>query len=329
MTDLESWNVSDSDRGVDSTIEDTEILSSNLAFLNAELQKIELRRDAQIKELAEILLRSERTSLKDNLSDFFSRLLSSDRSTKSTEAICLCTELIQKNVLNTLIEYPDDSFSAGEPVSPKAADRVAYLQNRFTDSAFLAFSATLSKPRAAYFSSFSDVCEEVYHGLCEFRILPIENTEDGKLVRFYKLIEKYELKIVAVCDIPQPNQGTTRYALLRHRHIFAESTLASGKDFSIEISLTPIGKTALSDILSAAAHCGMYPTRIDSLPGSEEQSGLRCHIVFEHAPDRQAPLSLLPEKAVAAFLLYLSLSLPEYTQIGIYQKINPSTKSFS
>lgn len=326
MTDLESWNVSDPSPNSDSIAADAEILSSNLAFLNAEMQKIDHRRDAQLMELAEILLRSERASQKDNLSDFFSRLFSSDRDSKNTESILLCTELIRRNGLHNLTEYLDDSFASGEPVSQKASDRVAYLQNRFTDSAFLAFSEILAKPRAAYFSSFSDVCEEVYHGLCEFCILPIENTEDGKLVRFYKLIEKYELKIVSICDIPQLNQGMTRYALLCHRHISTERVLQHTSDFYLEISLTPIGQTTLADILSAAAHCGMHPTRIDSLPSGDESEVLRHHIVLLHTVDRRSTPSLPPMKAVSAFLLYLSFSLPEYTPLGIYQKITLDTK---
>ena len=103
-----------------------------------------------------------------------------------------------------------------EPISEDASERIAYLKNSYNDAAYIQFAALFSSPRAAYFASVSDVCENVYNGSCEYCILPVETSVDGKLLSFYETILKYNFKINAVYDLQSEN-GYTRYALLSKR----------------------------------------------------------------------------------------------------------------
>ena len=136
-------------------------------------------------------------------------------------------------------------------LSERAAGKIAYVQNAYSDNAYLQFSRELIRPRAAYFDSFSDVCEEVYNGICEYGILPILHERDGKLFRFYALLEKYDLRIVCACDVPcieRDGVTVTRYALIR-------KTLPAVRDGAathMELILPAEDGEDLCDLLHAA-----------------------------------------------------------------------------
>ena len=93
--------------------------------------------------------------------------------------------------------------------------RIAYLQNTFSDRAYRCFSSVFNKVSAAYYPGFSEVCEEVYNGNCTHAILPVQNTRDGQLISFRKLILKYDLKISFVTDIETTDDSNMRFALLQ------------------------------------------------------------------------------------------------------------------
>ena len=58
-------------------------------------------------------------------------------------------------------------------LSENATERIAYLKNSYNDIAYMQFSSLFSSPRASYFGSIGDVCENVYNDNCEYCILPV------------------------------------------------------------------------------------------------------------------------------------------------------------
>ena len=193
-------------------------------------------------------------------------------------------------------------------LSERAADKIAYVKNAFSDNAYLQFSAELNHPRAANFDSFSDVCEEVYNGICEFGILPILHERDGKLFRFYTLLERYELRIVCACDVPCVEQNgvtVTRYALIR-KALSPEGMLSATH---VEL-LLPADSGELCDLLLAAQSCGITPIRLDTRTAGERdvESDMTHQITLQH---RNGDLLL--------FLAFLTLCLPDCTVLGLYR----------
>lgn len=297
---------------------DERVLLFNLSKLSRIRAEEELRRQTQIAELAALFRLSGKSSVRDVLTEFVQLHFSNtDSKTANIDLISLCISLLKSGIVVSTEEITNEAPPMDEVLSPKAANRVAYLQNHFTDEAFLILTAHLQEPRAAYFSSFADVCEEVYNGLCEFCILPVENAEDGKLLRFYSLIEKFDLTPITVCDIESNSESYTRYALLRLKRLNA-TTLSSQPigPKCLEISLVLENGLTLSDVLSAAEYCNMHLSRVDSLPLPYKINEYRYGLVFSVPSETDFPLS------VKAFLLYLSLLLPESSVTGIYTRVS-------
>ena len=93
--------------------------------------------------------------------------------------------------------------------------KISYLKNVFSDRAYSLFSSVTEKPSAVYFTSFREVCEEVFFGRCKYAILPIYTSSDGPLASFRHLISKYDLKISHVTDVETDSDAYMRFALLQ------------------------------------------------------------------------------------------------------------------
>ena len=194
-------------------------------------------------------------------------------------------------------QWLDWYLPAGDEPSAAAHNRIAYQRNRFTDEAFTRFSTLLRDARAAYPHTFRAVCDEVAGGTCEYCILPVESSGEGRLHAFTSLIEAYGLKIVAVCTVPIGDGRETLYALLR-RSLLPLRT-PDGTPWWSEISCDTSGRGP-EGILGGAALCGMVPEYAEFRRGS-----LRA--VFP--PDGDLP----------AFLLFLSLAYPHFEITGLFR----------
>ena len=195
-------------------------------------------------------------------------------------------------------------------ISETAMGKIAYVQNSYSDNAYLQFSKAIPTPRAAYFDSFSDVCEEVYNGICEYGILPVLHEREGKLFRFYDLLEKYDLRIVSACDVPTAERDYitfTRYALI------ARSLPSPQESFSHMEILLPAeggGNDALCDLLRAAQACSLTPERLDTRTseGYDGSLSMMHRITLTiGSPD------------IRPFLAFLSLDIPRATVLGLYR----------
>jgi hypothetical protein len=212
-----------------------------------------------------------------------------------------------------------------EPMEAFARGNIAYQHSIYTDEAFLHFSRVLPTARAVYSDSFSGVCEQVFNGLCEYCILPLENTQDGKLVRFYHLIQKYELKIELTCRVTtSDNRHSTVFGLCR-RGLSWPLLPMPHKDFCFEFLFwQEPERVTLGELLTAASACSLSLVRVDCLPRSDEEilmgAGYPFALSFDISAERSyEPVS--PEQDFLAFLLYLAVHSPSALPLGIYQSL--------
>lgn len=237
----------------------------------------------------------------------FGRQLEEIRATE--QAVYLCQEIC--DLLRQRAPFAEEGLLLEEAEEPTEHARglIIYQRSGYADSAYLRFAPLLDAPRALYAHSFSAVCEAVYNGLSEFCILPIENSAEGQLNSFSRLIDRFELKTVATCDIPA-NDGvrSTRFALLRRDPV--PLTAPSERHHRYFACASPIAATPSPAKLLQAAHlCGLDLTRMDS----------RAALDAENGDERQVHLVFSAQKGdLAAFLIYLSMAAPQCEPNGIY-----------
>ncbi len=225
---------------------------------------------------------------------------------------------------------PAHKSSTPSPLPGTARGRIAYMAGAFADKAYLRLAATVPGARAAAFHSFVDACEEVRGGLCEYCILPLENTASGKLTAFARLILRYRLCTVAVCDLENgATEGQiTRFALLRRAPESGLSDVDTPPDAPAESDRTnaprylellhTVGDPAVSELLGAAAFCGLKLSRIDTLPPMDDPDLL--------AEADGSPLLACVFDTEGAdlhtFRRYLTLEIPEDILMGHYDIIS-------
>ncbi len=214
--------------------------------------------------------------------------------------------------------WPTSTASADRPSVPEdARGRIAYMVGAFADEAFERFARLIPHARVAPSGSFVDACEEVRSGLCEYAILPLENTQSGKLTAFSQLILRCGLSIVAVCDLENRTvEGqVTRFALLQKatdRLCCLPSTPAAPLYLELlHTTLVP----PLSELLSAATFCGLTLTRADTLPRGEDRG--------DDDDDETAICCVLnaTNADLPTFSRYLHLEASEDILMGLYHTI--------
>jgi len=256
------------------------------------------------------------------LSQWIRRLLSESNDTPTAIYEQFCASLAKKDLL-----MPEDratlcSHLANDPslqkklmaTSPLQSDesaasgshgRIALVRNRYNEEAFSLFEHSVQGARPEFFSSFSDACEEVFDNLCEYCILPVENTGDGRLFGFYSMIDRYELKICAVCELETDNTPETiRYALVG-KH--SPRRLPKNTDWNFECYISAEAEAFPYDIFRVAPIFEATPIKIDSLPILYDDRAHRFYLTFR-----------IPRHLAYAFDLYLSKEHPRYTAIGLY-----------
>ena len=227
--------------------------------------------------------------------------------------------LMARLLLYTMVERKMPSRPLRPMLSPLPATvrgRIAYMPAAFADKAYLRLSERVDSPRAAATASFVDACEEVRSGLCEYCILPLENSQSGKLTSFTNLILRYGLQIVGICELENgaAEGQITRFGLLR----------AASGDFPAPLFLPPTGEPLylefihtedalrLSDLLVAAEFCGLRLCRVDTLPSSDSDR------------DTPSPMDCIFNTVggdLPTFRRFLTLEASEGVILGIYSTI--------
>ena len=192
--------------------------------------------------------------------------------------------------------------------TPTAPSTISYVKNNHSDSAFIKFGTLFDNPKVAYRTSFEDVCEDVYNSASDYCILPIENSTGGKLFSFYSLIDKYDLKIFAVCDLDTGvSDQRTRYALISKKNLIY---LKSKKNIFVEFSMIEDKNYSLKNILEAAELCGLELYRLDTVSSPYDDLAFKFYHIFKSK-----------NQEVLLFLMYLNYKYPRHETIGYYIEV--------
>ena len=306
----------------------TEVVLGNLSELEAELETLIEKRLAHLAELSSAIMRDgdDPDIIKSIILSIRSEGKADsgnviDENRHAADAIFSKFSLVERLAIfkeafgrmsadrKTMSRYFNRDFDF--TVSEEASERIAYLKNSYNDVAYMQFSSLLNSPRAAYFGSVIDVCESVYNGSCEYCILPVETSSDGKLLSFYELILKYGFKIAAVYDL-HGDGGYTRYALLGKKFTFYTTGLRSkARNRYFEFVLEN-DSMELEDLLCASSFCSMKLRRIDTLNVHGLKSGSESYV---------CPVFRVDGSDMQTFLAFLAIDCPDFVPIGIYMQI--------
>lgn len=302
------------------------IISENLSLLGEEARSFEERRLAQLRERAILIARNDDLFDSESRAEEFSALFEHQEcadaipDAKDYLAAKFTTQLFcDKLTVCKLLasEYKKRRINVterllGNTPMPESV-RIAYFRNAYADAAFRIFSEVIDNLSAVYASDFTAVCEEVYYGRADVCMLPLDSSRDAKLISFYRLIDKYELCPVFSCDVTTPDGNvTTRYALLKRSFTLPSRKRldASGLCF-FEFNITPDERSPLCDVLAAAKECGLTLYKADSMPLSYSDSEFAYDVI----------LKVGNVEGLDAFVLFLTLAVPQYEPIGIYPHI--------
>lgn len=190
-------------------------------------------------------------------------------------------------LLDALFEtYPDfipDEQEQESHIPLPATVSIAYFDSETFASAAAQFSPLLQNAAALPCQSFSEAEEAVTTGKATLALLPIENSEQGKLVRFYEQIDRFELHVIAALDVLLHTGDTkVRVALVGKSLLALPQRPAANV---LECMLYEESKYSLTTLLKTAEAIDLVLWRIDSLPISYRADGFFKHLVFEGSPD--------------------------------------------
>ena len=270
---------------------DIDAILFGLRELDKKQKSIDTARNAQLDEL--ILLQD--TPQDSNILNIFN---SNKFEFKSVgEKISLCIKYVAK--FGKSLEFRKAVMTSDFSV--------AILENSYMNKALEKFSS-VHRLYTKIHSNFNEICESVSDGVCEYGILPIESLENGKLLRFYSLIDRYDIKINAACTVESDDGSITQYALVGKSEELSSELFGKANCFEFCINLR--NGQSLSDILLAASLCGLQLSKIDSLPIPYKETEYSYYLVFD-----------ISYGEIEAFLLYMNLEFPQYSTVGIFPKI--------
>ena len=186
--------------------------------------------------------------------------------------------------------------------------RIAYFPTALSERAWRAISSELAMSVATPFDSFATACEEVYSGRSDFCILPRSGSDEGVLLPFFRLTERYELRSVLAVDVRSGDDSVTRLHLCGSRLI--RTRAADRMDLCLHISFD-----RLWAVLDGIHQLGAVCENLTALPGS---------LFGEDACLLSLRFGRMDPEAI---LLYLSLCVHAYSVDGIYKLLSVTDKS--
>ncbi len=282
-----------------------ETVQKNLSEVSKRQEPLHLARAFHLSELIEDLALSEKPD-RDQLISLTERIFPSaqattpyDSAVRHADLIALCHEIA--------VAYPDnynqvfaDLFGQNIPPSEQAQGRVAYVQNSYTEQAFMELTGFIKHRRVAYFHHFDDVCQEVRGGLCEYGILPVESTAEGLMAGLFRQIELYDLRICALCHIATTNEGYTSFALVRK----TLAPIPAMPQYCLDFLCSPADALQIGELICIATLCG-HTLQHTATYQSHDGETFRLRLGTN-------PEMLYP------FLIYLTLFCADITPIGFY-----------
>lgn len=224
----------------------------------------------------------------------------------ATEEISLLSDLLSTELGGELKRAI--IIGSSEPTPAGAHAKISYVKNKYNDEAFECFSRSVTNAKAIYAASFKEAAESVYDGRCEFCILPITNSSEGRLMSFYSLLDRYELKICETVDLDvEGSSEAIRCA--RAGKACKEPRLRSSQqqNYIFEFSVASASTDFLVPIFEGARQIDAKLISIDSLPLEYSSNSQRFFFSFS-----------IPQKKAIAFRLFIALKNQSYTPIGLY-----------
>lgn len=215
------------------------------------------------------------------------------------------------------LSLADGTAFASEFILPEIRDaysarrgggEVAYCKNALTDDSFTRFSRSVREIRPRRASSFEESCEMVYSARADFCILPVENSRDGLLSGFRRMIDRYELYVCGLCRIEENEDEAVKAALLCRDPVFfpAKNDVRTRRLCTVSVTLQE--HHSLSRLLSASELLGMTLTRAHSVPDDEYYSD----------PGRSYLLTFEIKNGPKPFLNWLELEGHGWKLMGLY-----------
>ncbi len=300
----------------------TEVTLANLSLLESELGELLERRIAHLCELARSIICDGGDI------DLIKSIIVSVRSDGSVSDSGVCDEniselsslfsgislverlIIFKRVFDDIPNEKYDFSSKEEYLSSEASGRIAYIKNWYNDTSFEYFSTVMLDAKAYYCETVEDVCDSVASNKCEFCILPIETSKDGKLISFYCALIKSDLKINAEYDLQNSDgRGYTRYALIGKNIIRGNRLLNKDNIRYLEIAYRDTDNISPVELLTAAKFFGLQVESYDTIFLNVDDEKKSPCIEFRAT-----------NADIKTFITYLSVDCPDHLIIGIYHR---------
>jgi hypothetical protein len=282
-----------------------EVLIENIIKCSADAQNSSAEIDLFLSELFddEDPMRRSLADIKNNVILKF-ELLNKVGAEKQVES-SLFEQLREKAYVCKLLsqKLKDGRISDFPPLRAQKHAKIAYWSsNQYSKTAFDSFSALFNKCEGIQLDSFTLVCETVEEDDI-FGIIPIINSSDGRLMSFYRLMDKYDLKILAVCRVDNPNgEGFTKFALVCKK-IFDIKPNAQ-KNIELVISGSVVNFITLSEIFKARVK------EVTSIPSPHNEFDLTNYVTIN-----------LPHSELSAAWLYFYIFGGDVDLIGYYVEI--------
>ncbi len=185
--------------------------------------------------------------------------------------------------------------------------KVSYLHNDYSYAAFKKL-CPFSDGKPDIETDFNSVLEAVHSGRCKYALVPLYNTRDGLITSLYRLVQKYELKIISSTRVLMSDGNTeTEFFLVSSALHMSQGD--SNKRLMLSV-IHPWDRT-VADLLSAMAFCKIGLCSFNSLP--IEYTDERCDSVM---------IFDISEKSVVALECFLQTALPETAAtIGYYNYV--------
>ena len=278
------------------------ILTENLREFSKKQSLASAQKELTALEISRLC--SESLSSLDDILETFENL--SEEFSPKDEIIFL-SELCNSELMPKIKELL--FIGSTEPTSAGAHSKISYFKSRYNDMAFEHFSRSVANAKPDYASSFTESCENVFDGRCEYCIIPLMNSTDGRLMSFYSLLDRYELKICATVNIDgEDSSSTVKHALLSRACEEKKGRIPKNQKYIFEFSIIDENTDFFASLFEAANYLDAKLTCIDSIP-------------MEYAPHTQKFFFsfCLPYYNALALRLFISLKHPAYMPIGFYK----------
>lgn len=182
--------------------------------------------------------------------------------------------------------------------------RIAFAPGREANLAFERFAGFFSSATPDGEENFQTACELAAGGECDYCMIPVENSADGRLGGFYRLIEKNGLYIVSVCRIwSRDGENYTKFALCSRE--MTSVGIDGEKIFHFRATLAGMGE--IEAIASAARFFGAEVKRADTIPPALSGRDNSLDVVLG-----------IGECDIFGLLCFLKFEFPQFTPTGFY-----------